>query len=369
MKYIHELSDWPNFQWDMRKLANLLAETRYKQGRLWGRMSSLGFDVRAEAGLETLTEDIVKSGGIEGEHLDFTQVRSSLARRLGIDAGGFPPVPRHVDGVVDMMLNATRHYADPLTRERLFGWHALLFPTGYSNGRKIAAAAWRRADIGPMRVVSGPIGHEKVHFVAPAADCLEHETAAFLEWFAANDGTDAVIKAGIAHLWFVTIHPFEDGNGRIARAIADLQLSRADGGVERFFSMSAQIERDRREYYNALERCQRGSLDITAWLEWFLSCLGRAVDGADIMLAAVLRKGRMWSRANAHSLNDRQRLVINRLLDDFAGKLTSGKYAKLAKCSQDTAIRDIKLLLEHRILRQGEGAGRNTHYELADDGA
>jgi len=243
MSYIHQLPDWPNFQWDMKKLANLLAQTRYKQGRLWGRMNSLGFDTQAEAGLETLTQDIVKSSEIEGEHLDFTEVRSSLARRLGIDRGGVSPVSRQIEGVVEMMLDATRHYADTLTRERLWGWHAALFPTGYSNSRAIAVAAWRKTDAGPMQVVSGPIGHEKVHFEAPSADRLQQETSAFLEWFSTNDSIDPVLKSGVAHIWFVTIHPFEDGNGRIARAITDLALSRADNSPERFFSMSAQIDK------------------------------------------------------------------------------------------------------------------------------
>ncbi|MDR2503482.1 MAG: Fic family protein [Deltaproteobacteria bacterium] len=367
MPYIHELPDWPNFQWNTELLANRLANTRHRQGLLLGKMSSLGFAARAEAGLETLTEDIVKSGAIEGEHLDSAQVRSSLARRLGIDIGGLAPANRNVEGVVEMMLDATRQYSQALTRERLFGWHAALFPTGYSNARRIAVAAWRAADAGAMQVVSGPIGHERVHFEAPRAERLEHEMSVFLNWFAENENLDPVIKAGVAHLWFVSIHPFEDGNGRIARAIADMQLARADNSAERFFSMSAQIERERKAYYDILEHSQKGGINITAWLDWFLLCLAHAVDGADSMLSAVMRKAKVWNHANNYALNERQRLIVNKLLGDFYGKLTSGKYAKLAKCSQDTAIRDIKSLIEYGILRQGDGAGRSTNYELADN--
>jgi Fic family protein len=366
MRYIHELSNWPNFRWDATKLANSLADTRHRQGLLLGKMSALGFDLRAEAGLETLTEDVVKSCAIEGEHLDIAQVRSSLARRLGIDIGGLMPINRHVEGVVEMMLDATRNYSTALTRERLFGWHAALFPTGYSNARKITVAAWRTAEAGAMQVVSGAIGHETIHFEAPSAERLEQEMSVFLNWFAENGDMDPVLKAGVAHLWFVTIHPFEDGNGRIARAIADMQLARADNSAERFFSMSAQIERERKEYYDILEYSQKGDIDITGWLEWFLSCLSHAIDGADSILAAVLRKARIWRHANGHPLNERQRTIINKLLGDFYGKLTSGKYAKLVKCSQDTAIRDIKSMMEYGILRQGEGGGRGTHYELVD---
>ena len=365
MQYIHELPGWPGFQWNMGKLAGLLASTRHKQGLLVGRMSALGFSVRAEAGLETLTLDVVKSSAIEGEALNVAEVRSSLARRLGIDIGGLAPVNRHVEGIVEMMLDATQRYAEPLTAERLFGWHAALFPLGYSHSRKITVAAWRIPEAGAMQVVSGPVGHEKVHFEAPSAERLEKEMTAFLDWFNAPLELDPVLKAGIAHFWFVTIHPFEDGNGRIARAIADCALARADNSTERFYSMSGRIERERSSYYDILERSQRGGLDITPWLDWFLSCLGRAIDGADETLAAVFRKAHVWQQANQHPLNERQRVVINRLLDDFVGKLTSSKYAKLAKCSQDTATRDIRELMEYGIMKAGDAGGRSTHYELS----
>lgn len=364
MGCIHERPEWPTFQWDIAKLAEPLATIRHKQGLLLGRMSALGFSIRAEAGLETLTLDVVKSGAIEGESLDAAQVRSSLARRLGIDIGGLAPVSRNVEGVVEMMLDATQRYVEPLTAERLFGWHAALFPTGYGASRRITVGAWRKPEAGPMHVVSGYIGHEKVHFEAPAADRLDTEMNRFLEWFNAPLQLDPVVKAAIAHLWFVTVHPFEDGNGRIARAIADCALARADDCPQRFYSMSGQIERERKDYYTILEHTQKGGLDITPWLKWFLDCLGRAIKGADETLAAVFRKARVWRHANQYPLNKRQKVIINRLLDGFEGKLTSGKYAKLAKCSPDTALRDIRELMEYGILRQGKSGGRSTSYEM-----
>ena len=301
---------------------------------------------------------------IEGESLDAAQVRSSLARRLGIDIGGLAPVSRSVEGVVEMMLDATQRYVEPLTAERLFGWHAALFPTGYGASRRITVGAWRKPEAGPMHVVSGYIGHEKVHFEAPAAERLDTEMSRFLEWFNAPSGLDPVMKAAIAHLWFVTVHPFEDGNGRIARAIADCALARADDCPQRFYSMSGQIERERKDYYTILEHTQKGGLDITPWLKWFLDCLGRAIEGANETLAAVFRKARVWRHANQYPLNERQKVIINRLLDGFEGKLTSGKYAKLAKCSPDTALRDIRELMEYGILRQGKSGGRSTSYEM-----
>lgn len=364
MGCIHERPEWPTFQWDIAKLAEPLAIIRYKQGLLLGRMNALGFSIRAEAGLETLTLDVVKSSAIEGESLDAAQVRSSLARRLGIDIGGLAPVGRNVEGVVEMMLDATQRYAEPLTAERLFGWHAALFPTGYGASRRITVGAWRKPEAGPMQVVSGYIGHERVHFEAPAAERLDTEMSRFLEWFNVPLGLDPVMKAAIAHLWFVTVHPFEDGNGRIARAIADCALARADDCPQRFYSMSGQIERERKDYYTILEHTQKGGLDITPWLKWFLDCLGRAIEGADETLAAVFRKARVWRHANQYPLNERQKVIINRLLDGFEGKLTSGKYAKLAKCSPDTALRDIRELMEYGILRQGESGGRSTSYEM-----
>ena len=366
MTYIHECPEWPHFRWDMASLALPLAELRHRQGLLVGRMNAMGFSARAEAGLETLALDMVKSGAIEGESLNMPQVRSSLARRLGVDIGGLSPVSRQVEGLTEMMLDATQRYAEPLTEERLLRWHLALFSGGAP--RRVVPGAWRTAASGPMQVVSGYIGHEKVHFEAPAAERLEREISRFLEWSNAPPVSDPVLGAGIAHLWFVTIHPFEDGNGRIARAIADCALARADGCPQRFYSMSGQIERERRTYYEILERTQKGDLEITPWLEWFLACLRRAVDGAETTLAAVFRKASVWNRANRHALNARQRAILNRLLDGFEGRLTSGKYAKLAKCSQDTALRDIRELMEFGILRQGKEGGRSTGYELSGEG-
>lgn len=369
MRNIHERPDWPTFQWDIANLAEQLVAIRHKQDLLLGWMSALGFSIRAEAGLETLTLDVVKSSAIEGESLEVAQVRSSLARRLGIDLGGLMPLSRNVEGVVEMMLDATQHYAEPLSAERLFGWHTARFPTGFGASRRITVGAWRKPEAGPMQVVSGYVGHERVHFKAPAAERLESEMKHFLEWFNAPLQIDPVMKAGIAHLWFVTIHPFEDGNGLIARAIADCALARADDCPQRFYSMSGQIERERKEYYDILERTQKSELDITPWLGWFLGCLGRAIDGADDTLAVVFRKAHVWQYANQYPLNERQRTIINRLLSGFEGKLTSGKYAKLTKCSSDTALRDIRELMEHGILRQGESGGRSTSYALVENTA
>jgi Fic family protein len=367
VSYIHQNPDWPNLTWDDAKLLPLLADVRHRQGRLLGRMEGLGFRLRAEASLTTLTSDVIKSSAIEGSLLDAAQVRSSIARRLGLDFGGNAKASRDVEGVVEMMLDATQKYAEPLTAERLFGWHASLFPTGRSGIRRITVGAWRPADIGAMQVVSGPMGHERVHFEAPTADRLDHEVSVFLDWFEAANGIDPVLKAGIAHFWFVTIHPFEDGNGRISRAIADMALARAEGTIERFYSMSTQIEIEKKQYYLNLERSQKGGVDITSWLEWFLGCLGRAVAGAEDGLASVLRKAKVWERINSRSpVNERQRKVINRLLDGFEGRLSTSKYAKLAKCSGDTALRDIKILLDRGILVQDEGGGRNTSYRLVE---
>ena len=365
MSYIHENPDWPSLRWDDVKLLTLLADVRHRQGRLLGRMEGLGFRLRTEASLTTLTADVIKSSAIEGALLDAGQVRSSIARRLGLDFGGNVQPSRDVEGVVEMMLDATQKYSEPLTAERLFGWHASLFPTGRSGMRRITVGAWRPAEIGPMQVVSGPMGRERVHFEAPLADRLQHEVLVFLDWFGAANGIDPVLKAGIAHFWFVTIHPFEDGNGRISRAIADMALARAEGTIERFYSMSTQIESEKKQYYLNLEQSQKGGTDITSWLEWFLDCLGRAVAGAEDGLAGVLRKAKVWERINNQSpVNERQRMVINRLLDDFEGKLSTSKYAKLAKCSGDTALRDIRILLDRGVLVQDAGGGRNTSYRL-----
>ena len=364
MVYIWEQPDWPKLTWQDGSIAAPLAAVRHDQGRLIGRMEALGFKLREEAVLQTLTQDVVKTSEIEGEQLDATQVRSSLARRLGIDIGALPPTDRNVEGIVEVMLDATRNYQAALTAERLFGWHAALFPTGRSGMTKIIVGDWRDDSTGPMQVVSGPYGREKVHYAAPPAPRVAAEMEAFITWFNAPLATDPVIKAALAHLWFVTIHPFEDGNGRIARAIADLALARSEGSSQRFYSMSAQIRAERNAYYDQLERTQKGGTDVTAWTLWFLECLGCAIDGADGVLAAVVAKGQFWERTTAMALNERQIKVLNRLLDGFEGKMTSSKWAVIAKCSQDTANRDIAALLDLGLLRKGEGGGRNTHYEL-----
>jgi Fic family protein len=363
--YIHERKDWPDFHWNIEKLAEPLASVRYRQGGLIGQMKGLGFRLQQEAVLETLTKDVLKTSEIEGEKLDAEQVRSSVARRLGLDIGGLKPADRNVEGVVEMMLDATGHYDRPLTDERLFGWHAALFPTGRSGMTKIKTGAWRDESAGPMQVVSGAIGKEKVHFEAPKAERLKKEMTAFLKWFEGKDAIDPVLKAGLAHLRFVTIHPFEDGNGRIARAIADMALARSEHSSQRFYSMSAQIKVEHKAYYDILESTQIGTIDVTRWMLWFLDCLGRAIDGAHLTLKAVIDKARFWDRIKGTPLNDRQRSVINRLLDAFDGKLTSSKYAKLTKCSQDTAYRDIQALVERRILVQNPEGGRSTSYSLA----
>jgi Fic family protein len=345
----------------------LLADVRYRQGRLLGRMEGLGFRLRSEAKLSTLTADVVKSSAIEGEKLDAEEVRSSIARRLGLEYAGAAAASRDVEGIVEMMLDATQNYAQPLTSERLFGWHSALFPTARSGMHKITTGAWRPVKAGAMQVVSGPIGQEKVHFEAPSAEKLNHEMTLFLEWFEASNAVDPVVKAGVAHFWFVTIHPFEDGNGRIGRAIADLELARADGTAERFYSMSSQLETERKEYYLQLERGQRNGLDVTVWLEWFLGCLGRAIAKADETLSGVLNKARLWDKVNQKPVNDRQRKVINKLLEGFEGKLTSSKYAKIAECSEDTALRDIRALVERGVLVKNEAGGRSTSYALAGE--
>ena len=365
--WIHERKDWPRFTWNVETLASKLADVRHRQGRLLGRMEGLGFELKREATLRTLTSDVVKSSAIEGENLDLKEVRFSIARRLGIDIAGLAPASRDVEGIVEMMLDAAQRFAEPLTKERLFGWHAALFPTGRSGMRRIAVGAWRTADAGPMRVVSGPMGREKIHFEAPHADRLERETEAFIAWLENDDGADPVLRAGLAHFWFVTVHPFEDGNGRVARAIADMALARADGTSDRFYSLSSQIESERQDYYDQLELQQCGTLDVTGWLEWFLGCLGRAVDGADVALNSVLFKARLWKEINRKPVNERQRLIINRMLeDDFKGHMNTSKYAKMAKCSTDTALRDIQELKARGILIQNPRRGRSTSYRLTE---
>jgi Fic family protein len=378
--YIYDQKGWPKFRWNHEHLAGQLAAVRHSQGRLIGRMERIGFTLRAEATLQTLTEDVLKSSEIEGDVLDKAQVRSSLARRLGMDIGALTPADRHVEGVVEMMLDATQAYDTPLTAERLCDWHAALFPTGRSGMARIIAEAWRNDSAGPMQVVSGPVGRELVHYQAPAAGRLDREMRAFLDWFNASDvidpatqagdavmdAGDPVMKAAAAHLWFVTIHPFDDGNGRIARAIADMALARSEHSAQRFYSMSAQIRRERNDYYAKLEATQKGDLDITPWLAWFLGCLGRAFDNAEGILTAVLQKARFWEMHAGAPINARQRAVINRLLDGFEGKLTSSKWAVLTKCSQDTALRDIDDLVKRGILTRNAAGGRSTSYSLAD---
>jgi Fic family protein len=362
--YIHEFKDWSQFRWSTEKLAEPLALIRHRQGRLIGHMEALGFNLQQEAVLKTLTADVLKSSEIEGEKLDAEQVRSSIARRLAMDIGALKRVDRDVEGVVEMMLDATRHYDQPLTAERLFAWHGSLFPAGRSGMSMIRTGAWRDDSTGPMQIVSGPMGNEHIHFEAPKADRVAGEMASFLDWFEGNQAIDSVLKAGLAHLWFVTIHPFDDGNGRIARAIADMALARSENSPQRFYSMSAQIRQERNAYYDILEDTQKGTMDVTPWMEWFLGCLGRAVDGAQVTLSAVLGKARFWERIKGVQLNDRQRLVINLILDGLEGKLTSSQYAKLTKCSQDTAHRDILALVDHGVLVRNPEGGRSTSYSL-----
>ena len=362
--FIHEHRDWPQLRWDADKVADSLAVVRYKQGRLVGQMQSLGFDLQQEAILETLTQDVHKSSDIEGERLDLEQVRSSVGRRLGLDVGGLPHAADRVEGVVEMMLDATSNYDRTLTVERLWGWQAALFPTGRSRMRPITVGGWRDDRTGPMQVISGPIGKERVHFEAPAAARIDNEMDVFLRWFNEPSDTDGVLRAALAHLWFVTIHPFDDGNGRIARAISDMALARSEGSSQRFYSMSSQIRVERRDYYRSLERTQKGTPDISEWMEWFLGCLGRAIDGAETTLVSVLAKARFWRQVEGVPLNVRQRRVLNRLLDGFEGKLTTSKWAKLAKCSQDTALRDITALVNDGILVRSSARGRSTNYSL-----
>ena len=367
--YIHELRDWPRFHWSAERTAEQLASVSRHQGRLIGRMETLGFQLRTEAVLESLTQEVIKSSEIEGEVLDKEQVRSSIARRLGLDIGALAPADRNVEGIVEMMLDATQAYDQPLTEERLFGWHAALFPTGRSGMARIAVGEWRTEKSGPMQVVSGPVGRERVHYEAPVASRLKKEMRAFLKWFNADSGIDPMLKSAIAHLWFVTIHPFEDGNGRIARAIADMMLARSEKSSQRFYSMSAQIRVERNAYYDILEATQKGELDITSWLLWFFACLDRAFDGAEVTLASVLGKARFWNAFAQENLNDRQRKVLNRILDGFEGKLTNSKWATLTKASNDTALRDIEDLVRRGILVKDAAGGRSTSYSVITSAA
>jgi len=364
MAYIHEHPDWPNLQWQVAQLTQPLAALRHRQGRLLGRMEAFGFPLRDNALLQTLTDDVLKSSEIEGELLDHQQVRSSIARRLGMDIGGLVATDRSVEGIVELMLDATQNYIQPLTAERLWGWHAALFPTGRNGMVRITVGAWRNNEDGPMQVVSGPVGRERIHYEAPAAERLSKEMNCFLDWFE-TAALDPVLKAGIAHFWFVTIHPFADGNGRIARAIADLALARAEGTSQRFYSMSAQLCSERNIYYDVLETTQRGDLDITQWLLWFLACLERAINRAETVLAQIIRKAQFWDSVRGQPLSVRQVKVLNRLLDGFEGKLTTAKWGKLTKASPDTALRDITDLVQRGILMRNPEGGRSTSYSLA----
>lgn len=362
--FIHEKENWTDFTWDNTKVIVKLGEARNQQGRLLGKMESLGFDLQNEAVLNTLTLDVIKSSEIEGEFLEIEQVRSSIARRLGIELAGAIESERHVEGLVEMMLDATQRYDLPLTKERLFGWHAALFPSGWSNLYKITVADWRKDTAGPMQVVSGPMGKETVHFQAPSSDRIELEIKRFLDWFENEEETDLVLKAAITHLWFVTIHPFDDGNGRITRAITDMVLARSDKSIKRFYSMSAQIRVERKQYYEQLEKTQKGNSDITEWILWFLQCLINAIETTDGTLSKILHKAEFWKLHSTTILNDRQQKIINRLLDGFDGKLTTSKWGKINKCSQDTALRDIQDLIKKDILQKEASGGRSTNYEL-----
>lgn len=362
--YIHQKDNWPNFTWNNDELVNLLSEARNLQGRLIGKMESMGFELRDEALLETLTLDVLKSAEIEGELLNPEQVRSSIAQRLGMEFAGAIMPDRNVDGMVDMMIDATSNCFKPLTTERLFDWHAALFPIGRSGIFKVTVADWRKDTSGQMQVVSGAAGREKVHFQAPDADLIEMEMIRFVKWFNEENKKDLVIKAAIAHLWFVTIHPFQDGNGRMTRALTDMLLSQSDKSTQRFYSMSAQIGIERKEYYEILEKTQKGNLDISEWIKWFLSCLINALKTTDNILTRVLLKANFWNRNSKTMINQRQKKVLNKLLDGFEGKLTSMKWVKITKCSKDTAIRDINDLINKDILQKKSAGGRSTNYEL-----
>lgn len=364
--YIYRRRGWPAFTWDREELLEQLARVRHRQGRMTGKMVALGFTLQEEAELEMVTLDAMKTSEIEGEYFDREQVRSSVARKLGMDIGSTLPADRHVDGMVEMLLDATQRYSEPLTQERLFEWHHALFPTGRSGMYAITVGRWREDGAGPMQVVSGPLGRERVHFEAPESSEVPREMDVFLDWFAKEQSLDPVLKAGIAHLWLITIHPFDDGNGRIARAVTDLQLARSDDSAQRFYSMSAQVQKERKEYYVMLEKSQRGGLDITDWLQWFLSCLERALVAADHSLEGVLKKARYWTYFNEKTLNERQRNMLNRLMDGFEGKLSTSKWAKICKVSTDTALRDIQDLERQEVLVKEEAGGRSTHYLLVE---
>ncbi len=361
--YIHQLKSWPNFHWNEQDFISLLSEVRNLQGKLLGKVELLGFELKDEANLETLIQDVVQSSEIEGEILNPEQVRSSIATRLGLENSGLDHNDRHIDGIVEMMLDATHNNNKTLTDERLFGWHAALFPTGRSGMYKIEVGKWR---LGDMQVVSGGMNRETVHYEAPKAELLESEMIRFMNWFNTQSDLDPILKAAMAHLWFITIHPFDDGNGRIARAITDMQLSKADGVNQRFYSMSAQINNQKKSYYNILEQTQKDDLEITKWIVWFLDCLKKAIISSNSIVDKVVRKHQFWMKNSLQISNDRQREMLNKLMENFEGNLTTSKWAKITKVSQDTALRDITDLVNKGILRKENSGGRSTHYKLND---
>lgn len=364
--YIYEHKNWTQFKWSESKISSLLAHVRNIQGRLIGKMEALGFDIQKSTTLEVITSDVLKSSLIEGENLNQQQVRSSIARRLGIEVVGTVPSERDVDGIVDMMLDATQNYEKPMSHERLYSWHAALFPSGYSGISKIKAGQYRDDKNGPMQVVSGRFGNEKVYYQAPDATIIGDEMNDFINWVNSEKNIDPVISSAIAHLWFVTVHPFEDGNGRIARAIADMMLARSDGTKSRFYSMSSQIQAERDLYYDVLEDTQKGDCNIDKWLFWYLNCLEKSINNAEDIVAKAQNKSNIWLRLNQYPLNARQIKILNMLIDGFDGNLTSSKWAAINKCSQDTASRDIDDLITKGILMKSEKGGRSTNYRFKD---
>jgi Fic family protein len=365
MKYVHQLKDWPTFSWNKEVVLSRLVEIRHQQGRLVGQMEGLGFSLKSEASLSTITQDVLKTNEIEGNDLDRNEVRSSIARKLGLKIAGLVPVSRNVDGVVEMMLDATNNCNKDLTLARLFNWQSLLFPDGFGRNSELVRGNWRNNTVDdPMQVISGAMGFERVHFQAPDSHIVNSEMESFIKWVNSTKALDPVLKAAVAHLWFVTVHPFDDGNGRIARAIADMFLARADGGSQRFYSMSSQISNNRKQYYDLLEKTQKGSLDITDWMMWFLSTLEGAMLASKKTLKVTLQKAKFWEKHASTPFNKRQSKIINKLFSDFDGNLTSSKWAKMGKCSQDTAGRDINDLLQKLVLKKAKGGGRNTSYLL-----
>lgn len=362
--YVHQLKKWPELLWDHEILVLKLSEVRNKQGRLLGKMESLGFDLQNEALLKTLSADVLNSSQIEGEHYNSDEVRSSVARKLGMNVAGLVASNRFVDGVAEVTVDATKNASMPLTQKRLFQWHSALFPTGVSGSYPITVGAYRKDDKGPMQVVSGAIGFERVHFEAPKSPLVKKEMDQFLKWFNSTHPIDPVLKAGVAHFWFVTVHPFDDGNGRLARAIADLQLAKSENVNQRYYSMSTQLLKERKEYYKQLELAQRGDLDLTEWLSWFLDCLKRTLENTEQSLEKVLKKASFWERHKQTVFNERQVAMLNRLLDDFQGNLTTSKWAKMQKCSQDTALRDVHDLAKKGVLMKYDAGGRSTNYFL-----